>query len=162
MPPWHLQLPKCGMKWKLALRQIMTIGHMTTLLIWISQTRKQFMVMFAKLKNDVSNKRHLQRNLVCESVKSTVSQFTCSLADAKILVFRLIAFQSESLINRLICQIGVTLILKYFWWIFVPREKESRNTTTPFFHIWSKLFILAKKRIKKYNNTILSYLIKLN
>ena len=70
--------------------------------------------MSAKLKNDTSKKRHLNRKLVCESLKLTVSPFTCSFGCAKNFLRRVVAFESELLMNGLKCQIGVALILKCF------------------------------------------------
>ena len=65
--------------------------------------------------------------------------FLAHLWGGKNLSCRLSAFQSGSLMNELKSQAGVTLILKYFWRIFVPGEaKFHTNTKTSFLHIWSK------------------------
>ena len=39
------------------------------------------------------------------------------------------AFQKGSLMNALKCQIGVALILKCFWWIFIPEEAKFHFNT---------------------------------
>ena len=67
----------------------------------------------------------------------SIKSFTCSPGDAKHLVCRLAAFQSESLMNRLKCQIGVALIVKCFWWIFGPGEEKFHLNKKNY--IWSRL-----------------------
>ena len=60
---------------------------------------------------------------------------------AKNLACCLVTFQSGILMNELKFQIGVALILKCFWWIFVPAEAKfhfNTNTKTLLLHTWSK------------------------
>ena len=66
----------------------------------------------------------------------SITPFISSPRDAKNLVCRLAAFQSESLMNRLKCQIGVALIVKCYWWIFCPGKKK--------FHFSKKKLYLIK------------------
>ena len=76
---------------------------------------------------------------------SAISPFTCGFEGAKNFACRLTAFQRRSLINELKCQISVALILRCFWWIFIPGEaKFYFNTYIKFFS-----FIFDQNQLKQ-------------
>ena len=94
--------------------------------------------VFQKLK---SNFLRLRTWKITSVMCVTISPFTCSLGGTKNFTGRLTALQRVLLINKLKCLIGVALILKCFWLIFVPGEANfhfNTNIKILFLHIWSK------------------------
>ena len=91
--------------------------------------QQQFLIMSAKLKNDVAISVTCRENLFVKVSHWSYHSSLPSLGHAKILFCCLATFQSNLLMNRLKCHIGVVLNLKCFWWIFALGEAKFHYNT---------------------------------